>query len=105
MLCLLPSSRILSGIFVRWMSEAVHTHQARPCRGGHRQRRICAPPLIIVRPYALIRIIMNFKFPNISGLSNGPSAFRKMRRPEHRPVPAGVLSVPDLRRIVAEMVG
>ncbi len=48
---------------------------------------------------------MNFKFPNISGLSNGPSALRKMRRPDHRPASAGVLSAPDLRRVVAEMLG
>ena len=52
-----------------------------------------------------LRIIMNFKFPNISGLSNRPSTFRKMRRPAHRPAPAGILSAPDLRRIVAEMLG
>lgn len=49
---------------------------------------------------------MNFKFPNICTLSNRPSPFRKMRRADHnRPTPAGILSAPDLRRIVAEMLG
>lgn len=48
---------------------------------------------------------MNFKSPTIFTCSNGPSAFRKLRRPAYRQASAGVLSVRDLRRIVAEMLG
>ncbi len=48
---------------------------------------------------------MNFKFPNISNPYNGSHLARRMRRQANRPMSAGTLSAPDLRRIVAEMLG
>ncbi|MBB6189862.1 hypothetical protein FHS51_000065 [Sphingobium wenxiniae] len=43
---------------------------------------------------------MSFKTHSISSLSH-----RRLLRSQRKPIPAGILSTQDLRRIVAEMLG